>query len=158
MSEETQGTEKAETQPVEETSTVETVAQESETTEKVEREDSTPTREVSEYSHGGVDRERSEPEHDESDPATEGRGGERSKRRGRRRVSYLTLNKIESVDYKDVGLLKRFINDHGKIIPARHTGNTAKQQRMIARAIKRAREMALLPFVQISDDERSRRI
>lgn len=157
MSEETQANETAETQPAEETSAVETVAQESESTETVEKEKA-PTREVSEYSHGGVDRERSEPEHDESDPATEGRGGERAKRRGRRRVSYLTLNKIESVDYKDVGLLKRFISDHGKIIPARHTGNTAKQQRMIARAIKRAREMALLPFVQISDDERSRRV
>lgn len=65
----------------------------------------------------------------------------------RRKVSYLTINKIYSVDYKDVSILRRFINEHGKILSSRITGNTAKQQRMIARAIRRAREMALLPFV-----------
>jgi small subunit ribosomal protein S18 len=65
----------------------------------------------------------------------------------RRKVSYLTLNKIETVDYKDVPVLRRFINDRGKILPSRQSGNTAKQQRMIARAIRRARELALLPFV-----------
>lgn len=69
----------------------------------------------------------------------------RAKRR--RKVSYLTLNKIETVDYKDVNILRRFINDRGKILPSRQSGNTAKQQRMIARAIRRARELALLPFV-----------
>ena len=72
---------------------------------------------------------------------------ERTKGRRRRKVSYLTINKITSVDYKDYNLLRRFINDRGKMIPSRQTGNTAKQQRMIARAIRRAREMALLPFV-----------
>jgi small subunit ribosomal protein S18 len=65
----------------------------------------------------------------------------------RRKVSYLTLNKIEVVDYKDTTILRRFINDRGKMLPSRQTGNTAKQQRMIARAIRRARELALLPFV-----------
>lgn len=65
----------------------------------------------------------------------------------RRKVSYLTLNKIEMVDYKDTTILRRFINDRGKMLPSRQTGNTAKQQRMIARAIRRARELALLPFV-----------
>lgn len=74
-----------------------------------------------------------------------GEGKFRGKRR--RKVSYLTLNKIETVDYKEVNILRRFINDRGKIIPSRQTGNTAKQQRMISRAIRRAREMALLPFV-----------
>src|SRR5436190_8964373 len=69
------------------------------------------------------------------------------RKKGRRKVSYLTLNKIESVDYKDVPILRRFINDRGKILPSRQSGNTAKQQRMIARAIRRARELALLPFV-----------
>jgi small subunit ribosomal protein S18 len=67
--------------------------------------------------------------------------------RRRRKVSYLTINKIDHVDYKEVNILRRFINERGKMIPARQTGNTAKQQRMIARAIRRAREMALLPFV-----------
>jgi small subunit ribosomal protein S18 len=76
-------------------------------------------------------------------PETGGKG--RAKRR--RKVSYLTINKIDSVDYKDVAILRRYINDRGKMLPARQTGNTAKQQRMIARAIRRARELALLPFV-----------
>jgi len=68
-------------------------------------------------------------------------------RRQRRKVSYLTIQKIETVDYKDVALLRRFINEHGRIVPCRQSGNTAKQQRMVTRAIKRAREVALLPFV-----------
>lgn len=67
----------------------------------------------------------------------------------RRKVSELTLNKVTSVDYKDVALLRRFVNEHGKMKPSRQTGNTAKQQRMIARAIRRARELALLEFVKI---------
>lgn len=71
----------------------------------------------------------------------------RFKGRKRRKVSYLTINKIETVDYKDVNILRRFINDRGKILPSRQSGNTAKQQRMISRAIHRARELALLPFV-----------
>jgi len=76
-------------------------------------------------------------------PETGGKG--RAKRR--RKVSYLTINKIDTVDYKDVPILRRYINDRGKMLPARQTGNTAKQQRMVARAIRRARELALLPFV-----------
>ncbi|MCC7434983.1 MAG: 30S ribosomal protein S18 [Methanoregulaceae archaeon] len=76
--------------------------------------------------------------------------------RKRRKVSYLTINKIEVVDYKDVNILRKFINDRGKMLPCRQTGNTAKQQRMIARAIRRARELALLPFVvtEMSADRR----
>lgn len=73
--------------------------------------------------------------------------GKLGKNKRRRKVSYLTINKIESVDYKDVNVLRRFINDRGKILPSRQSGNTAKQQRMVARAIRRARELALLPFV-----------
>lgn len=80
--------------------------------------------------------------------ASDGRGGEgRPRSRRRRKVSFLTVNKIDTVDYKDVGTLQRFLTDRGKITPSRQNGNTAKQQRMITRAIKRAREMALLPFV-----------
>jgi small subunit ribosomal protein S18 len=71
----------------------------------------------------------------------------RVRRRGRTKVSYLTINKIDVVDYKDVAMLRRFLTERGKILPRRQTGNTAKQQRMISRSIKRAREMALLPFV-----------
>ena len=56
-------------------------------------------------------------------------------------------NKIDYIDYKDVELLKRFISANGKIIPRRVTGTSAKYQRKLARAIKRARQMALLPYV-----------
>lgn len=73
--------------------------------------------------------------------------GPRFKGRRKRKVSYLTINKIDTVDFKEVALLKRFINDRGKILSSRQTGCTAKQQRMISQAIKRAREMALIPFV-----------
>lgn len=83
-------------------------------------------------------------------------GEGRPKGRRRRKVSYLTIQKIHHVDYKEIAILRRFINDRGKILPARQTGNTAKQQRMIARAIRRARELALLPFVvtEITADQR----
>jgi len=73
------------------------------------------------------------------------------KRRGgfkrRKKVDYIAANKIEFVDYKDVELLKRFISERGKILPARVTGTSAKNQRKVVTAIKRARVMALLPFV-----------
>jgi len=55
--------------------------------------------------------------------------------------------KFEKIDYKDDKLLRRFVTDRGKIIPRRVTGVSAKTQRRISRAIKRARTMALLPFV-----------
>lgn len=79
--------------------------------------------------------------------ANDGRNEGRARPRRRRKVSYLTINKIDKVDYKDVAILQRFLTDRGKIVPSRQSGNTAFQQRMITRAIKRAREMALLPFV-----------
>lgn len=66
---------------------------------------------------------------------------------GRKKVCYFTKNKITTIDYKDVELLKRFITANGKIIPRRVTGTNAKPQRMLATAIKRARQMALLPYV-----------
>jgi len=57
------------------------------------------------------------------------------------------LHTIEYVDYKDVELLKRFINEQGKILPRRITGVSGKFQRQLTRAIKRARHLALIPFV-----------
>ena len=65
-------------------------------------------------------------------------------RMGRRKVCYFTKNKITYIDYKDVDLLKRFVSANGKIIPRRVT---AKYQRQLAVAIKRARQMGLLPYV-----------
>jgi small subunit ribosomal protein S18 len=70
------------------------------------------------------------------------------KRGGRRKVCYFTKNNITSIDYKDTELLKRFISERGKILPRRVTGTSAKYQRMLATAIKRSRQMALLPYVQ----------
>jgi len=69
------------------------------------------------------------------------------KQKTRKKVCFFTKNKITYIDYKDVELLKRFVSANGKIIPRRVTGTSAKYQRMLATAIKRAREMALLPFV-----------
>lgn len=74
-------------------------------------------------------------------------------RRGRprrRKVCFFTVNKIKKIDYKDTDLLKRFISERGKILPRRVTGTSAKYQRPLTIAIKRARHVGLLPFV--SDD------
>lgn len=71
-------------------------------------------------------------------------------RRGRprrRKMCYFTANGITHIDYKDVDLLRRFISDAGKILPRRVTGTSAKYQRKLTIAIKRARTVALLPFV-----------
>lgn len=57
-----------------------------------------------------------------------------------------TLNK-ENIDYKDVDLLRKFINDQGKILSKRSTGLTTKQQKLITKFIKRARFLSLLPFL-----------
>ncbi|HKJ44370.1 MAG TPA: 30S ribosomal protein S18 [Balneolales bacterium] len=54
---------------------------------------------------------------------------------------------VEYIDYKDVDVLQRFINDQGKILPRRVTGTSAKYQRQLAKAIKRARHLALVPYV-----------
>jgi small subunit ribosomal protein S18 len=59
-------------------------------------------------------------------------------------------DKIKEVDYKNIELLRRYISEKGKIIPRRMSGNCAKCQRAVARAIKRARNIALLPFTRIS--------
>ncbi len=65
----------------------------------------------------------------------------------RKKVDFIAANKIEVVDHKDTELLKRFISERGKILPLRVTGTSAKNQRKVVNAIKRARVMALLPFV-----------
>ena len=65
----------------------------------------------------------------------------------RKKVSKLTRSGAEYVDYKDIELLKQFIDTRGKILPRRITGNSARHQRMITDAIKRARYVALVPYV-----------
>ncbi len=54
---------------------------------------------------------------------------------------------IKYIDYKDVEFLKKFVNDQGKIFPRRLTGNSLKYQRKVSDAVKKARQMALMPFV-----------
>ncbi|MBP3039995.1 30S ribosomal protein S18 [Bacillaceae bacterium Marseille-Q3522] len=74
-------------------------------------------------------------------------GGRKGGRAKRRKVCYFTANGITHIDYKDVDLLKKFISERGKILPRRVTGTSAKYQRKLTIAIKRARMMALLPYV-----------
>ena len=72
---------------------------------------------------------------------------ERTRRRGRRRrAPVFTPQEVKTIDYKDVDRLKKLISDRGRIEPRRKTGLTAKDQRKIAREIKRARQVALLPY------------
>ena len=71
----------------------------------------------------------------------------RNNMRRRKKVCYFTKNNVAFNDYKDVELLKKFISERGKILPRRVTGTSAKYQRMLTTAIKRARHMALLPYV-----------
>lgn len=60
---------------------------------------------------------------------------------------YFVQNNIEHVDYKDVEILKKFINPHGRIQSRRRTGLTSKNQRAVAQAIKRARFMGFMPYI-----------
>ncbi len=74
-------------------------------------------------------------------------GGRRPRnRRSRRRVCVFCVDKSNEIDYKDAGKLKRYITERGKILPRRVSGNCAKHQRELTVAIKRARNLALLPY------------
>lgn len=64
----------------------------------------------------------------------------------RRKFCRFTAEKVDQIDYKDVDVLKDFINDNGKIMPARITGTKAHYQRQLDTAIKRARYLALMPY------------
>ena len=65
-----------------------------------------------------------------------------------KKTCYFEENNISHIDYKDTATLEKFTNAHGRIIAARHTGVKAKSQRKLDRAIKNARYMGLLPYVQ----------
>lgn len=67
-------------------------------------------------------------------------------RRVKKKVSVLVSEQVDYIDWKDVNLLRRFMSDRAKIRARRVTGNDSQQQREIAKAIKNAREMALLPY------------
>ena len=67
--------------------------------------------------------------------------------RKRRKVCAFCVDKVEQIDYKDAAKLHRYLSERGKILPCRMTGTCAEHQRQLTVAIKRARQIALLPFV-----------
>jgi small subunit ribosomal protein S18 len=75
-----------------------------------------------------------------------GSGGPGGPRRPRRKVCSFCVDKVQKIDYKDVGRIRRYISERGKIDPRRKSGSCAKHQRMLTTALKRARFMALLPY------------
>jgi small subunit ribosomal protein S18 len=77
----------------------------------------------------------------------ERRDNRRGGRRGRRKVCGFCADKLEYIDYKDVNRLRKYISERAKILPRRVTGTCATHQRKLTTAIKRARHIALLPFV-----------
>jgi small subunit ribosomal protein S18 len=78
-------------------------------------------------------------------------------RRAKKKISILSQERVDYVDYKDVNLLRRFMSDRAKIRARRVTGNDAQQQATIALAIKNAREMALLPYTNRVTQQRGAR-
>ena len=78
-------------------------------------------------------------------------------RRGKKKVSVLATEKIEYVDWKDVNLLRRFMSERAKIRARRVSGNNAQQQKLVADAIKVAREMARIPYATRVTTQRSNR-
>ncbi|MCW2276689.1 30S ribosomal protein S18 [Heliophilum fasciatum] len=75
-------------------------------------------------------------------PERKGRKG----RRPRRRICFFCVDKVADVDYKEIGKLRKYLTERGKILPRRVSGCCAKHQRQLTQAIKRARHVALLPF------------
>ena len=72
---------------------------------------------------------------------------DRRNRKSRKKVCAFCMDKIETIDYKDVPRLKRYLSDRAKIIPRRVTGTCARHQRQLTVAVKRARHVAFLPYV-----------
>ncbi len=90
-----------------------------------------------------------------SGPRPRKRSGRRYYRR--RKVDYFSVNRIDHIDYKDVETLKQFLGGRGRINPRRHTGLSAKHQRELRRAVKRARNLALLPFAGTIEKKKKKR-
>jgi len=81
-----------------------------------------------------------------------------SARRGKKKVSPLTIAKVDFVDYKDNDMLRKFVSERAKLKTRQNTGNDEKQQREVARAVKNAREMALIPYTnRVTSQRRERR-
>jgi small subunit ribosomal protein S18 len=75
-------------------------------------------------------------------------------RRGKKKICIFCKEQVTWVDYKDIGLLRKFMSDRGKIRARRVSGNCAQHQRAVALAIKTARELALLPYTQRTTSDR----
>ena len=75
------------------------------------------------------------------------KGGRPVRRTSRKKVCSFCVEKVDYIDYKDVAKLRKYLTEKGKILPSRMTGTCAKHQRELAVAIKRARQMALIPYV-----------
>ena len=87
-----------------------------------------------------------------------GKGGPKNQDRGRKKkVSVLTSEQIDYVDWKDVNLLRRFVSERSKIRARRVNGNSTQQQKLVADAIKVAREMALIPYATRITSQRNNR-
>ncbi len=82
-------------------------------------------------------------------PAGKGRPNKAGALFRRKKFCRFTVEKVKEIDYKDLDVLKDFINENGKIIPARITGTRAHYQRQLAVAIKRARFLALMPYTDL---------
>jgi len=78
------------------------------------------------------------------------RTGKESRTFYRRKICRFCMDKVPQIDYKDIQTLRNFITDRGKIIPRRISGTCAKHQRELTTAIKRARNIAFLPFTEKS--------
>ncbi len=70
----------------------------------------------------------------------------RNARKGRKKVCAFCVDKVETIDYKDISKLRKYVSERAKILPRRVTGTCAHHQRELTSAIKRARHIALLPF------------
>ncbi|MEE3279510.1 MAG: 30S ribosomal protein S18 [Pseudomonadota bacterium] len=75
-----------------------------------------------------------------------------ARRFGRKRYCRFTAEGIKEIDYKDLDLLKDYVTETGKIVPSRITGTSARYQRQLGRAVKRARYLALLPYTDQHDN------
>ncbi len=77
---------------------------------------------------------------------SKGKASDKPFKRVRKKVCMLCQEKVDNIDYKDVEKLKKSVSDKGKILPRRVSGTCAKHQRKVTEAIKRARQIALLPY------------
>jgi len=77
----------------------------------------------------------------------ENRGGRGGFKKGRKKVCAFCVDRIYDIDYKDIPRLRRYLSERAKVVPRRVTGTCARHQRQLTQAIKRARHIALLPYV-----------